>query len=243
MLEARDLVKRFGGLVAIDDVSLEIGAGEIRCIIGPNGAGKTTLFNVLTGDIKPDEGQVLLQGRRIDRLPPHRIVRLGVVRKFQVPSVFPEMTVLDNMRVAANGMRALPTLLRSQRQLEASIRQAVHELSLEDSADIVAAHLPHGAVQRLEVAMVLVNEPSVLLLDEPTAGMTFDETRQTAELLRRIAESRNLTMVIIEHDIDFIKMMGDRITVVYKGKILIEGPHSEIEKSEEVRRVYLGEGL
>jgi urea transport system ATP-binding protein len=243
MLEARDLVKRFGGLVAIDDVSLEIGAGEIRCIIGPNGAGKTTLFNVLTGDIKPDEGQVLLQGRRIDRLPPHRIVRLGVVRKFQVPSVFPEMTVLDNMRVAANGMRALPTLLRSQRQREASIRQAVHELSLEDSADIVAAHLPHGAVQRLEVAMVLVNEPSVLLLDEPTAGMTFDETRQTAELLRRIAESRNLTMVIIEHDIDFIKMMGDRITVVYKGKILIEGPHSEIEKSEEVRRVYLGEGL
>jgi urea transport system ATP-binding protein len=243
MLEARDLVKRFGGLVAIDDVSLEIGAGEIRCIIGPNGAGKTTLFNVLTGDIKPDEGQVLLQGRRIDRLPPHRIVRLGVVRKFQVPSVFPEMTVLDNMRVAANGMRALPTLLRSQRQREASIRQAVHELSLDDSADIVAAHLPHGAVQRLEVAMVLVNEPSVLLLDEPTAGMTFDETRQTAELLRRIAESRNLTMVIIEHDIDFIKMMGDRITVVYKGKILIEGPHSEIEKSEEVRRVYLGEGL
>jgi len=243
MLEARDLVKRFGGLVAIDHVSLEIGAGEIRCIIGPNGAGKTTLFNVLTGDIKPDEGQVLLQGRRIDRLPPHRIVRLGVVRKFQVPSVFPEMTVLDNMRVAANGMRALPTLLRSQRQREASIRQAVHELSLEDSADIVAAHLPHGAVQRLEVAMVLVNEPSVLLLDEPTAGMTFDETRQTAELLRRIAESRNLTMVIIEHDIDFIKMMGDRITVVYKGKILIEGPHSEIEKSEEVRRVYLGEGL
>jgi urea transport system ATP-binding protein len=243
MLEARDLVKRFGGLVAIDHVSLEIGAGEIRCIIGPNGAGKTTLFNVLTGDIKPDEGRVLLQGRRIDRLPPHRIVRLGVVRKFQVPSVFPEMTVLDNMRVAANGMRALPTLLRSQRQREASIRQAVHELSLEDSADIAAAHLPHGAVQRLEVAMVLVNEPSVLLLDEPTAGMTFDETRQTAELLRRIAESRNLTMVIIEHDIDFIKMMGDRITVVYKGKILIEGPHSEIEKSEEVRRVYLGEGL
>jgi ABC-type uncharacterized transport system ATPase subunit len=243
VLEARDLVKRFGGLVAIDHISLEIGAGEIRCIIGPNGAGKTTLFNVLTGDIKPDEGQVLLQGRRIDRLPPHRIVRLGVVRKFQVPSVFPEMTVLDNMRVAANGTRALPTLLRSQRQREASIRQAVHELSLEDRADIVAAHLPHGAVQRLEVAMVLVNEPSVLLLDEPTAGMTFDETRQTAELLRRIAESRNLTMVIIEHDIDFIKMMGDRITVVYKGKILIEGPHSEIEKSEEVRRVYLGEGL
>ena len=243
MLEARDLVKRFGGLVAIDHVSLEIGAGEIRCIIGPNGAGKTTLFNVLTGDIKPDEGQVLLQGRRIDRLPPHRIVRLGVVRKFQVPSVFPEMTVLDNMRVAANGTRALPTLLRTQRQREASIRQAMHELSLEDRADIVAAHLPHGAVQRLEVAMVLVNEPSVLLLDEPTAGMTFDETRQTAELLRRIAESRNLTMVIVEHDIDFIKMMGDRITVVYKGKILIEGPHSEIEKSEEVRSVYLGEGL
>jgi ABC-type uncharacterized transport system ATPase subunit len=243
MLEARDLVKRFGGLVALDHVSLEIGAGEIRCIIGPNGAGKTSLFNVLTGDIKPDEGQVLLQGRRIDRLPPHRIVRLGVVRKFQVPSVFPEMTVLDNMRVAANGTRALPTLLRSQRQREASIRQAMHELSLEDRADSVAAHLPHGAVQRLEVAMVLVNEPSVLLLDEPTAGMTFDETCQTAELLRRIAESRNLTMVIVEHDIDFIKMMGDRITVVYKGKILIEGPHSEIEQSEEVRRVYLGEGL
>jgi ABC-type uncharacterized transport system ATPase subunit len=243
MLEARALVKRFGGLVAIDRVSLEVAAGEIRCIIGPNGAGKTTLFNILTGDIKPDEGEVLLQGRRIDRLPPHRIARLGVVRKFQVPSVFPEMTVFENMGVAANGTRALPTLLRSQRQREASIRQALHELSLEDSEGVAAAHLSHGAVQRLEIAMVLVNEPSVLLLDEPTAGMTFDETRQTAEMLRGLAESRNLTMVIVEHDIDFIKMMGDCITVVYKGRILTEGPHSEIEKSEEVRRVYLGEGL
>jgi urea ABC transporter ATP-binding protein UrtD len=243
VLEARDLVKRFGGLVAIDHVSLEIATGEIRCIIGPNGAGKTTLFNVLTGDVKPDEGEVLLQGRRIDRLMPHRIARLGVVRKFQVPSVFSDVTVFDNMRVAANGTRALPSLLRFEHQREASIRQVLHDLALEDSSDVVAAHLSHGAVQRLEIAMVLVNEPSVLLLDEPTAGMTFDETLQTAELLRGIAASRNLTMVIVEHDIDFIKMIGDRITVVYKGRILTEGPHSEIEKSEEVRRVYLGEGL
>jgi urea ABC transporter ATP-binding protein UrtD len=243
MLEARNVVKRFRGLVAVDGVSLKIDPGEIRCIIGPNGAGKTTLFNLLTGDIRPDAGQVLLGDRRIDGLPDHRIARLGVVRKFQVPAVFPDMSVIDNLRVAADGTRRLASLLRGHRDRKDTIGQVMREMLLEDRAEMAAGQLGHGEVQRLEIAMVLATQPRVLLLDEPTAGMSLDETRQTAELLKRLAERHGVTIVIVEHDIDFIKGIGDRITVLYKGKVLVEGPHSEIEKSNEVRRVYLGEGL
>lgn len=243
MLEARGVVKRFGGLVAVDGVDLNVGEGQIRCIIGPNGAGKTTLFNLLTGDLKPTRGQVLLGGRRIDQLPVHRIARLGVARKFQVPAVFGDLTVMDNLWVSADGRRGLFSLLRHDRARQDALWEILKEVELAELADTPAAHLAHGQVQRLEIGMVLVTEPRVLLLDEPTAGMTFDETAQTADLLMRIADKRKLTMVVVEHDIDFIKVIGGRITVLHKGRVLVEGSHSEVERSDEVRRVYLGEGL
>ena len=234
---------RFGGLVAVDGVDLRVEKGEIRCIIGPNGAGKTTLFNVLTGDLKPTAGRVLLEGQRIDGLPVHKIARLGVARKFQVPAVFRDLTVLENLQIAANGTRRMASLLRRDRQREETVDGVAKEVGLDGLLAAPAAHLGHGEIQRLEIGMVLVEEPRVLLLDEPTAGMTYDETRSIAVLLRQLAERRALTMVIVEHDIDFIKMIGDRITVLHKGKVLMEGHHTEVERSEEVRRVYLGEGL
>ena len=243
MLEANGLVKRFGGLLAVDGVDLRVEKGEIRCIIGPNGAGKTTLFNLLTGDLKPTRGRILLEGQSIHGLPVHKIARLGVARKFQIPAVFHDLTVLDNLRVAANGARRMMALLRRDREREESVWGVTEEVGLEDVVDVPAGHLAHGQIQRLEIGMVLVSEPRILLLDEPTAGMTHDEMQGTAVLLRALLERRHLTMVIVEHDIDFIKIIGDRITVLHKGKVLMEGHHSEVERSDEVRRVYLGEGL
>jgi urea ABC transporter ATP-binding protein UrtD len=243
MLEGRGLVMRFGGLVAVDGVDLRVETGEIRCIIGPNGAGKTTLFNVLTGDLKPTAGTVTLEGQRIDGLPVHKIARLGVARKFQVPAVFRELTVLENLQIAANGTRRVSSLLRRDRGREETVEGVANEVGLGGLLANPAAHLAHGEIQRLEIGMVLVEEPRVLLLDEPTAGMTYDETKNIAVMLRELAERRALTMVIVEHDIDFIKMIGDRITVLHKGKVLMEGHHTEVERSDEVRRVYLGEGL
>jgi urea ABC transporter ATP-binding protein UrtD len=243
VLEASGVVKRFGGLVAVDGVDLRVEKGEIRCIIGPNGAGKTTLFNLLTGDLKPTRGRILLEGQSINGLPVHKIARLGVARKFQIPAVFHDLTVLENLRVAANGARKMPTLLRRDREREESVWGVTEEVGLAELVDLPAGHLAHGQIQRLEIGMVLVSEPRLLLLDEPTAGMTHDEMQSIAVLLRALLERRNLTMVIVEHDIDFIRIIGDRITVMYKGKVLMEGHHSEVEQSEEVRRVYLGEGL
>jgi ABC-type uncharacterized transport system ATPase subunit len=241
VLEARGLVKRFGGLTAVDGVDLRIEEGETRCIIGPNGAGKTTLFNLLTGEQRPTKGEVLLYGIRIDGLAPHRIARLGVARKFQVPAVFPELTVLDNVRVASDGGRRLGTLVRHDHRRDEELLTLLEEVNLLELGNVPAGQLAHGQIQHLEIAMVLATRPKVLLLDEPTAGMTHSETVRTAELLKRVSKDRGLTTVIVEHDIEFIKMMGDRITVLHEGRVLMEGSHTEIERSDEVRRVYLGE--
>jgi ABC-type uncharacterized transport system ATPase subunit len=243
VLEGRGLVKRFGGLVAVNGVDLTVEEGETRCIIGPNGAGKTTLFNLLTGEHRPTKGQVLLRGRRIDGLSPHRIARLGVARKFQVAAVFPELTVIENLRVAADGRRSPFALFLHDRRRENELWAVLEEVNLLDHAAVPAERLSHGQVQHLEIAMVLATRPTVLLLDEPTAGMTHEETARTAQLLKDVSTDRRLTTVIVEHDIDFIKMMGDRITVLHEGKVLLEGPHTDVERSAEVRRVYLGERL
>lgn len=241
MLDVERVSMRFGGVTAVDAVTLHVAAGEIRCLVGPNGAGKTTLFNLIAGALRPTAGCIRFKGRDVTGLSPRRLSRLGVARKYQAPSVFDEFSVRQNLRVALDGKRHLRELLRRDRAAEARIAGAADELGLGDRLDVQAGHLAHGQRQWLEIGMVLVNEPELLLLDEPTAGMTREETIATEGLVRRIARSRGLTTIVIEHDIDFVRALADKITVLHKGCVLLEGGADEVEGDPEVRRVYLGE--
>lgn len=240
VLETRDLNKNFGGLKVIDHLNMQIKENEIRCIIGPNGAGKTTLFNVITGALAPDSGDVFYMGQRITGQTPYEIARLGLGRKFQSPNIFYDLSVIDNLRVAAEGKSALGTLTFHSKnaRFESMLIDLLAKIRLSDMAAQKAADLSHGQKQWLEIGMVLANQPSVLLLDEPTAGMTISETAQTVGLLRDVAA--NLTTVIIEHDINFVREIADKITVLHRGAMLCEGCLADIESNPEVRAVYLG---
>lgn len=241
MLDVERVSMHFGGMNAVDDVTLHVDAGEIRCLVGPNGAGKTTLFNLIAGALRPTAGSIRFKGRDITGLSPRRLSRLGVARKYQAPSVFDEFSVRQNLRIALDGKRHLRELLRRSPGDEARIAAAAAELGLSDRLEVPAGHLAHGQRQWLEIGMVLVNQPELLLLDEPTAGMTSEETVATEGLVRRIAQSRGLTTIVIEHDINFVRALADRITVLHKGRVLLEGSADEVEGNPEVRRVYLGE--
>jgi ABC-type uncharacterized transport system ATPase subunit len=231
LLVARGLVARFGGLQAVRGVDLVLEPGELRCIIGPNGAGKSTLFNMVAGTLQPTEGSIRYSGQEVVGLPIHRFARLGIARKFQVPSLFPEMFVLDNLLVAEH-----PGVSVGDRQGRAE--GMLQRLGLEHQAGMRAGALAHGQKQWLEIGMALMAEPKLLLLDEPTAGMTVDETRRTAELLRGFAG--RLTTVVIEHDMRFVRALGCRTTVMHQGRIIADGPFQQIEADALVRDVYLG---
>jgi urea ABC transporter ATP-binding protein UrtD len=240
VLEVKGLTKRFGGVVAVDHVDLRIEAGELHCIVGPNGAGKSTFLSLLTGDARPTSGEIWLEEHRTDQLDAHEMARLGMMRKFQVPAVFPDLTVHDNLAVAAMGCASLRELLRSDRDREPRIREVLERTRLIGRAGTPAGELAHGEVQWLEIAMVLINRPRVLLLDEPTAGMTPAETMDTADLLLEVATDTSSTMVIVEHDMAFVRRVGQRITVLHKGAVLTQGAIDEIERDPRVRQVYLG---
>ena len=240
MLEVEQVSKHYGGLAAVADVSLTVDKGEIRCLVGPNGAGKTTLFNMLAGSTKPSSGRIRLRGRDVTGLSPRHMSRLGVARKYQSPSVFDEFTVRENILVAMDGKRPVRQLLRHDHETYDRIETLATELGLADQLGIEAGRLSHGHRQWLEIGMMLANDPQLLLLDEPTAGMTRDETASTEALLRRVARTRQLTTIVIEHDIAFVRALGDRITVLHKGRVLVEGSAEEIEGDPEVRRVFLG---
>jgi urea ABC transporter ATP-binding protein UrtD len=240
VLEVDQVSKHYGGLAAVADVSLRVDRGEIRCLVGPNGAGKTTLFNILAGSTKPSSGRIRLLGHDVTGLSPRHMSRLGVARKYQSPSVFDEFTVRDNILIALDGKRPIRQLLRQDHQTDDHIEILATELGLADQLQIEAGHLSHGQRQWLEIGMMLANDPQLLLLDEPTAGMTREETVSTEALLRRVARTRQLTTIVIEHDIAFVRALGDRITVLHKGSVLVEGSAEEIEGDPEVRRVFLG---
>jgi urea ABC transporter ATP-binding protein UrtD len=238
ILEARALSRRFGGLKALDGVDLAIERGELLGIIGPNGAGKSTLFNVVTGQLPPDGGQVLFDGRDITDLSPHLISRLGVGRKFQVPSVFDGLTIRQNLHVAARGHSSVRSLLVAPDGGSGSLESILDRLGLSGKAELEAGFLSHGEKQWLEIGMVLANRPSLLLLDEPTAGMTLGETKRTEELLRGLGQDH--TIVVIEHDVRFIREVAQRVVVLHRGKVLASGPIDEVERDDRVRDVYLG---
>ncbi|MBA3288726.1 MAG: ATP-binding cassette domain-containing protein [Acidimicrobiia bacterium] len=240
MLALDDVSMRYGGILAVDGVTLRVERGEIRCLIGPNGAGKTTLFNIIAGAVRPTSGTIHLADREVTGLGARRLSHLGVGRKYQAPSVFDEFTVRQNLQTAADGKRAPHRLMRRDRDLPARVVEIAGEVGLEGFLGDPAGQLSHGHRQWLEIGMVLINDPQLLLLDEPTAGMTREETAATGALIRRICSARGLTAIVIEHDTSFVTALADRITVLHEGRVLLEGTAAEVEGDQEVRRVYLG---
>jgi urea transport system ATP-binding protein len=240
MLSIRNLTRNFGGFRAIDNLSLDIPRGELRSIVGPNGAGKTTLFNLITADLSPNAGQIFFKDREITNLPPEKICRMGISRKFQTPSVFTNLTVTENILVASYGKTGMPRLLfcRIERKDLEQVPAILETVNLMQKKDLPASSLSHGERQWLEIGMILTTKPDMLLLDEPTAGMTPAETMETAHLIRNI--SSNLTTVVIEHDLKFLREIGDKVTVMHNGRILAQGTFDQIERNEDVRRVYIG---
>ena len=240
LLQTEGLTVRFGGLTALDNVTVSVPRGEIRAIIGPNGAGKSTFFNCVTGVIRPTAGRILLGGDDITGLPPHRISRRGIARSYQITNILPGATVLENVRIAAQSRHHGWSLLRHHRAFTDVIERAravLADVALLDQADELAANLSHGAQRNLEIGIALATEPQLLCLDEPTAGMSVAETHATVELVRRIA--RNLTILIVEHDMEVVMGLAQRITVLHYGQVLAEGTPAEIQANPRVQEVYL----
>jgi branched-chain amino acid transport system ATP-binding protein len=243
-LETSALTKRFGGLTAVDNVDLKAERGSIHCIIGPNGAGKTTTINLLSGDLKPTLGHVRLYGEDITGLPPYRVSQRGIGRSYQKTNIFPEFTVFENTWLAAQSR--LPNCMRffkpAARMSDVSKRteRALEMAGLAGRASIPAAVLSHGEQRQLEIALILATEPKVLLLDEPMAGMSADESLRMVELLRRLKGEH--TLVLIEHDMDAVFAVADVITVMVNGAVLESGAPARIRASRTVQEAYLGEG-
>ncbi len=246
LLEVENLTRRFGRLQAVRDVSVSVERGELRAIIGPNGAGKTTFFNLVSGLLPPTSGRILLDGRDVTGLPSHRRVALGVGRTFQVTEIFPELTVRENLRIASEVTAGYGRRLWMRRDDEADIRARVAELielgGLDDRADRLVGELSHGDQRSTEIMMSIALSPQLLLLDEPTAGMSDQETYEIASLVRRLHRERDLTVVLIEHDMRVIFHLADRITVLAEGCCLAEGTPDEIAGNEQVQTAYLGNG-
>ncbi|EYB69633.1 ABC transporter [Deinococcus phoenicis] len=242
-LEARHLVKDFRGFRATNDVSLSVREGEIHAIIGPNGAGKTTLFNLLSGFLRPTSGEVALFGERIDTLPPHLIVRRGLSRSFQISSVFPSLTVRDNMLVALESPTNLPgqfwTPLSRLETLGPRADQILADVGLGDAPDRLAADLSHGEKRQLEIGISLTQDPRVLLLDEPTSGMGSEGVNRVIALVRQVARGR--TVVLVEHNMSVVSELADRITVLQYGQVLASGRYDEVRRDPRVIEAYLGE--
>jgi branched-chain amino acid transport system ATP-binding protein len=244
MLQVEGLRKSFDGFVATDGVNLQMPEGERHAIIGPNGAGKTTLFNLLTGHLKPDSGTVLYKGESIAGRKPHDIVRKGISRSFQHTNIYPRLSVIENIQaalIAHHGMQ-----YRLFRSAEGLYREEANELlisvGLDVAAEQTAGTLAYGRQKQLELALGLSSTPHLLLLDEPTAGMSPPETRQTIDLIGRIVKERGLSLLFTEHDMEVVFTIADRISVLYFGKIIASGTPDEVRSDAEVRRVYLGGG-
>jgi ABC-type branched-subunit amino acid transport system ATPase component len=229
VLRTAGLSRQFGGLRAVADVDLQVRQGHVHCIIGPNGAGKSTLFNLISGMLAPTAGRVTFRGQDITGKSPQAISRLGLVRSFQTPRVFASLPVRDHL------------LLASREQPDACplTWDTLARVDLLDRSRVLGGDLAHGEKKRLELAMALAMRPALILLDEPTAGMNAHETTAIARLVREAAASA--TIVVIEHDIDFVRGLADTVTVLHKGGVLREGTIAEIERDDEVRRIYLGE--
>ena len=243
-LELKGVCKSFGGLHAVRDVSLQIFPGDRKALIGPNGAGKTTLFNVITGSLPATSGSVLLFGRDITRWPTHRRTALGMARTFQVTSLFPKLTVLENVLLAIKGLRATKWVmwrpLSSYREAYERAHQLLEGAAFLDRKDTQVRYLSHGEQRQLEIVLGLASEPKILLLDEPAAGLSSGESAEMATFLRKL--DPGLAILLIEHDMDVVFDVADVISVLHFGEVLETGPTQQIRQSKRVQEIYLGAG-
>jgi len=240
LLGIEDLTVSFDGFKAVDSLNLYIESNELRVIIGPNGAGKTTVLDMICGKTRPTEGSVKFFNRELVGLSEHEIVRAGVGRKFQTPSIYENLTVLENLEVSFPKGRSVLGCIAFNRTADVMerIQKVAEEIFLADHLEVEGAHLSHGQKQWLEIGMLLMQEPKLLMLDEPVAGMSPAEREQTAQLLKRITQGRSI--IIIEHDMEFVSRIAHKVTVLHLGKILAEGTMEEVRHNPKVIEVYLG---
>ena len=242
ILETRGLTREFSGFVAVDDVSLEVREGTIHALIGPNGAGKTTCFNLLTKFLQPTRGRIRFKGRDITRLKPSQVARLGLARSFQISAVFPRLTALENVRLALQRARGNSFDFwrseRALRSLDDRAHQLLFDVGLSGFAQTTAGQLAYGQKRALEIATTLALDPEMLLLDEPTAGMTHSDVDRIVELIRRIRPGR--TILMVEHNLSVVQGLCDIITVLTRGRVLAEGDYARVSRDPEVIEAYLG---
>lgn len=243
ILETSAITHDFSGLQVLFDVNLEITEGERHAVIGPNGAGKTTLFNVITGTYRPSEGEVFFKGKEITGFKPHRLVRLGMGRSFQITSTFSRLTAFQNIRMGILSKRGIRfnmfRMLDKMQDVTAETDEVLKRINLDGERNVPASMLSYGKSRSLEISMALATDPELVMLDEPTAGMSKDETHHAVELIRRLTEGK--TLVIIEHDMDVVFSLADRITVLHLGAVLASGAPEDIRTDQAVKDAYLGE--
>lgn len=242
MLKVESLNKSFGDFTAVADANLTVDKGQLVAVIGPNGAGKTTLFNLITGQLHPDAGQVVFNGQDICRLPPYQICRKGIARSFQIANIYPRLTVFRNVQVAVFSQRKMSRRLfyPANRIAVKETEQILKHVGLQDKADHIAGSLSHGDKRVLEIAIALGNDPELLILDEPTAGMSPEETRATMALIKHLAESRGLTFLFCEHDMKLVFDIAESIMVMQNGKTIIQDSPVEVRANQQVQEAYLG---
>lgn len=240
IISIEDITVVFDGFKAVDGLSLGVRRNELRVVIGPNGAGKTTLLDIICGKTKPRQGRVMFQGADLTRLEEHQIVRLGVARKFQTPSIYEDLSVQENFEVSLPQGRSVcgSLFFRRDAKVAARIAEVAGWVFLDGALRTKAKHLSHGQKQWLEIGMMLIQDPALLLLDEPVAGMSHKEREQTAQLLKRIARGKSI--IVIEHDMDFVRSIAHTVTVMHQGAVLCEGSIDEIHRNARVIEVYLG---
>jgi branched-chain amino acid transport system ATP-binding protein len=245
ILETHDLSRHFGGLKAVEGVNLTVEQGHLHSIIGPNGAGKTTLFNLLSSVLKPTRGRIMLHGEDITNLAPNQIAKRGVGRSYQITNIFPNLTVFENVRLSAQALgkhnfRLLSAVGRFDEYIERA-NAALAQTGLAASAGELASSLPHGGKRKLELALLLAQDPDVLLLDEPTAGLASEQVPQFMAMIDNIRKTTAKTVVLVEHNMSVVMSLSDRITVMHQGQLLAEGPPADIAANETVQAAYLGE--
>jgi branched-chain amino acid transport system ATP-binding protein len=244
LLECKGLVRRFGALAAVDGIDLSVEPGEIRAVIGPNGAGKSTVFNLITSVLKPSAGQVIFAGEDVTGMPVHQVAQKGIARTFQLCHVFPALSVRENVRMAAQARESRRWQFLGGggvlRRSASAADEAIARMRLTRMADATAAMLSHGDQRLLEIAMAIAQKPRLLMLDEPTQGLSIEETGRAVQILKEMLAAGDLSVLLVEHDMEVVFKLADNITVLHRGRVIADGPPAAVRASAEVRSAYLG---